>query len=119
MIRTLVAALVLVAAGALGSAAPQAGDRPNTASTEEADFTGKILIVKVKEPAQGGTLQRARVKRIGGRAFMVGDSVKRSDDDEEQEATYWFPVEDIQLIWEYKSVEDARKAYDARQKAKK
>ena len=80
------------------------------------DFAGKVLVVTVKEPAQGAVLQKARVQRLGGRAFIVGEYVKRADDDPNPAEVMWFPVDDILLIREFKSVEEVRKMYAAQGK---
>jgi hypothetical protein len=104
---------------ALVSAAPQPGVKPTTGPNDEADFTGKVLVVSVKEPASGAVMRNVRVKRLGGRPFLVGESVKRSDDGELPEVSYWFPVADVLLIREFKSFEDSEKERAFLEKAKK
>jgi hypothetical protein len=111
MLRTMLFSVVVLAAMvALGSAVQQGGASPKPPASEEAVFTGKVLAVTVKEPANGAVMQKARIKRLGGRAFLVGESVKRSDNDEYPETTFWFPVEDVLLIREFKNSEDLKKA---------
>ena len=110
---TLIAVAVLVGLAALTPAAPQRGDDPKGGSGGEPDFTGKVLVVTLKDPAQGGVLQKARVQRLGGRAFLVGEYVKRTDDDPNPAEVMWFPVDDVLLIREFKTVEEVRKMYAA------
>jgi hypothetical protein len=107
--KALVAALALVAVSVVGSAAQQ-GD-PKTAA--EHDFTGKVLTVAVKPPTHGGIVQNARIKRLGGRAFLVGDSIRQANGDEFPQTTYWFPIDDVLLIREFKNVQDALKEQEA------
>jgi hypothetical protein len=52
------------------------------------------------------------VQRLAGRAFLVGESIKRTDDDPHPEETMWFPVDKITLFRVFKNIEDARKAFD-------
>ena len=111
--KILTAALVVFAAGAIALAAPQ---RTDGAKTDDPDFTGKILVVAVKEPAKGAWLQKAQIKRLGGRSFLVGDSVKRAADDDLPEETIWFPVDDLLMIREFKTIEEVRKIYAAKDK---
>ena len=107
--KTLVAGLAVLAVVAVGSAAPQ---RADPKATEDADFTGKVLSVQVTEPARGAVLQNARLKRLGGRMFLVGESPRTDPDEDAPEAVYWFPVENIQLIREYKTLEDMKKDFE-------
>jgi hypothetical protein len=111
--NTLVAVMILVALAALTSAAQQRSEEPCGGPADEADFTGKVLMVTVKEPARGGVLQKAKVQRIAGRPFLVGEYVKRPDNDPNPESNIWFPVDDILLIREFKTVEEVLKAYEA------
>jgi hypothetical protein len=111
-------AVLMVTTVALVSAAPP-GEGPNIASIQEADLTGKILAVSTKGPVEGAVLQNARIKLLGRRAFLVGESLKAPDGVQRPEVTYWLPVEDILMIREYTSAEDVKKDYEASQKAKK
>jgi len=106
----LAVALVALAAGAPSPAAPNKSDGSKPAA-DLLEFTGKALIVWAKDPVKGGVLQNARVRRLGDKAFLVGESAKADDADDDPECVLWIPVEDVQLIHEYKSLADARKAY--------
>ena len=50
--------------------------------TEESPFSGRILMVRVKPPITGSYLQNARVNRLGGRAFLVGEYAKRAAEED-------------------------------------
>src|SRR4051812_18943172 len=102
--KTLVAVAVLAAGAAVAAvspAAPQRGEDPKGAP----DFGGKVLVVSAKGPVAGAVLQKARVQWLGGRAFLVGEYVKRNADDPGAEEPIWFPVDAITVIQEFKSVE--------------
>jgi hypothetical protein len=114
--QTLIAVLVVAAAVVLGSAAPQIPGKRNTPSTEEADFTGKVLEVRGKSGGNNVVMQKARIKRLAGRAFLGGESVKRSGDEGSPLKTCWLPVEDLTLIREFKSAEDFEKEQAANER---
>ena len=111
--KTLIAVAVLAAVGTFTPAAPQRADEPKPGSGGEPDFTGKVLVVSIKEPQRGAVMQKARVQRLGGRAFLTGEYVKRDADDPWPEEVVWLPVDDLESIREFKSVEDVRKMYAA------
>jgi hypothetical protein len=114
MFRTaLIAVAVLVSLVAFTPAAPQRSDDPKEGSGADPDFAGKVLVVSVREPAQGGVLQKVKIQRLGGRAFLVGEYIKWSADDHQPEENIWFPVDDIELIREFKSFEEVRKYFGA------
>jgi hypothetical protein len=101
------AGIMAVSAGASPAAAPpEAG--------EEADFKGKVVALTHKDPTQGVYLQNVQSKRLAGRAFLVGSYAMREDKDAFPELTYWFPIESIQMITVFNSLEDARKANELR-----
>ncbi len=80
----------------------------STASSDDTIFTQKLVGVQVPLPISGAVVQNPRIKRIAGRAFLVGESINLPGAAEEvPEMTYWFPVEDIEIVREFKSVEDA------------
>jgi hypothetical protein len=110
---TLVAMVILGVLAVFTAAAQQRGEEPKVGPRDEPDFAGKILMVSVKEPAQGGVLQKVKVQRLGGRAFLVGQTIKRTENDSQPESVVWFPVDDIVLIREFKNAEDVHKAYEA------
>lgn len=107
--KLLVTAVLLIGASAFTLAA-QPGAAPAVAGGGEPDFKGKVLVISIDET--GGTIQNARVQRLAGRAFLVGESIKRTDDDPHPEETMWFPVDKITLFRVFKNIEDARKVFD-------
>lgn len=109
----LIAIAVLVSLVAFTPAAPQRSEDPKGGSVADPDFAGKVLVVSVKEPAQGAILQKVKIQRLGGRAFLVGEYIKWSADAQNPEENIWFPVDDIELIREFRSVEDVRKHFGA------
>ena len=85
--------------------------------SEDAGFTGKVVSIWSKEPAQGGLLENVCVRRLDQRAFLVGqvaDVGKESDP--RIGATFWFPVDDVLMLTVYADVHAARAAYAAREK---
>ena len=109
----LAAAVVLVAALAVGSAGQDKQNPPKAPAVADADFTGKVLYVLLKEARQETILQKPRIQRLGGRAFLVGQYAPRTDDDEPRDEIYWHPIDDIVMLIEYKNLAAARKAIRA------
>jgi hypothetical protein len=106
------AGIIAVSAGASPAAAPpEAG--------EEADFKGKIVALTHKDPTKGAYLQNVQSKRFGGRAFLVGTYAMGEGKDDYPEMTYWFPIENIEGITVFNSLEDVKKANDLRRKKDK
>lgn len=108
--HALLVAILGLAAVAITVAAPihDGGTKPESG---DPDFTGKVLVIWAKEPVKGGVIKNARVRKIGTRVFLVGESTKQFDGQELPESVYWYPVDGLQLINEYKNLEDARKMY--------
>jgi hypothetical protein len=121
MLRKGLAGLAAIAfVVALASAGPPKGDAPESRKVEEPDFTGKVVAVSVKDPTIKGTyLEGVQVKRLGGRAFLVGQYAGRKGDMNLPEMTYWLPVDDVLVLTVYNNLEDAQKAYEAREQAEK
>jgi hypothetical protein len=106
------AGIMAVSAGASPAPAqPEAGD--------EADFKGKVVALTFKAPTKGAYLQNVQLKRLAGRAFLMGIYVKQADTDDYPEMAYWFPIENIEAITVFNSMEDVRKANALRQKKDK
>jgi hypothetical protein len=110
--KMLVAAVVLTVASAFVGAGQDKQPAPKIAASAEPDFTGKVLYLGFKEPARATLLQKVRVQRLGGRTFLVGQWAPRYDADERREESYWYPVEDLVTIIEYKNLAAAQKAFD-------
>jgi hypothetical protein len=86
--------------------APNAGGEAGA----EPDFKGKILMVSMDE--NGGVIQNGRVQRLAGRAFLVGESTKMTENDKSPEETMWFPVDKLTALRVFKNIEDARRVYE-------
>ena len=95
------------------SAARTTGADPRVPAANDADFKGKVVALSVKDETRGVYLENAKIRHLGGRAFMVGTYAKQSDTDDFPEMTYWVPVDQIRMITEFKNMEEARKAYSA------
>jgi hypothetical protein len=83
-------------------------DKPSTDAA--ADFRGKVLAITLKDPIKAVWLESVRVRSLGPRFFLVGTWAKPSENETAPAEFIWIPVDDILQIFEYKSIEDARKA---------
>ena len=92
-----------------GTAAPVAA--------EDAPFKGKALVVTVESKA-ALPLEHARIRKLGDRSFLVG---KGFDDGHPANWTKgriaWIPMNRVQMIVEFESVEELKKAFKAYQQA--
>jgi hypothetical protein len=84
---------------------------------EESPFAGQVVAVWLRDPAQGGVLEKVSIQQLGARTFVVG---QMADDgkapDPRAGATFWFPVDDVLMLTVYPDVQAARTAYAAREK---
>jgi hypothetical protein len=87
------------------------GADPKVPPADEPDFKGKVVALAVKDETNGVYLENAKIRHLGGRAFMVGTYAKQSDTDDYPEMTYWVPIDQIRMITEFKNMAEARKAY--------
>lgn len=111
--------IALAVIAALTSAAPPKGNAPRSPTVEQTDFTGKVVAVSVKDPIKGAYLEGVQVKRLGGRAFLVGRYAARTQPAPFPEMTYWFPVDEVLVLTVFNNLEDARKAFEAKEQAEK
>jgi hypothetical protein len=83
---------------------------------EEMPFIGLLVSVWAKDPAKGGMLENARLQKLGERSFIVG---QLADDgitnDPRVGLTYWFPVDDVVMLMEFRDIKQARAYYVARE----
>jgi hypothetical protein len=91
------------------------------AATENAELRGKILSVtlKSKEDGAGAVLEKAALKRIERRTFLVGVVIDDGSDNPYKGTTAWLPVDEILQIMEFASADEARKVFGALEKIKK
>ncbi len=109
MAKSMLTAAIVIVAGIAIASAGQEKQAPKAPSAEP-DFTGKVLQLTIKNGGRPIAIQKARVKTLGSRAFLVGQIAPLADGAEHDDAIYWFPVEDLTLMVEYKNLAAARKA---------
>jgi hypothetical protein len=84
---------------------------------EDAPFKGKVLVVTMESKATL-PLEHARIRKLGDRAFLVGKGC-----DERHPANWtkgqivWIPMNRVEMIVEFESVEEMKKAVQASQQA--
>ncbi len=84
--------------------------------SEEKPFTGALVSVWAKDPAKGCMLENARIQKLGERSFIVGQlSGDGVQSDPRVGLTYWFPVEDVLMLMEFRNFSQARAYYAARE----
>ncbi|HKB06169.1 MAG TPA: hypothetical protein VKD90_28495 [Gemmataceae bacterium] len=110
--RGLVAALLILGLFGLGPAlAPGA---PRTPAPNGSDFEGKIVILTYgRGDAQtSAALEKASVKRLGDRQFIVGVGVDEWTSDKWAHGlTVWIPVDNVTSIVEVADMEHAKKVF--------
>lgn len=81
----------------------------------DADFSGRVVSIWSKDPAQGGVLENVRVQRLDKRAFLVGELVDDGiGSDPRIGATFWFAVDEVLMLTVFEDVHAARVAFAAR-----
>jgi hypothetical protein len=118
MFRRVVPAVIAVGlVVALGSAAPL---KPDPAKpTADPDFAGKFVLVAVKDAEKHAlVLENARVKRLGSREFLLGEHVNLKGE-RPVEATYWTPLDEVDYLMEFKTLDAVKKMYEGRRKDEK
>jgi hypothetical protein len=114
MVRHLFLALVALAGGALlcgltTRAAPATQEPP-----PDEDFVGKVVFVQTDREAV--TLEKARVRNLGGRAFVVGRAL---DDETVTRAQFvglvqWVPLSDVRRMVVSEDLEQFQKSVKPR-----
>jgi hypothetical protein len=94
-----------------------AESRPEVArpAEPEPDFTGKVLAVSVKSPHgnTGGVLEKVKVRRLGGRTFLVGQVPARGvGNDRLAGVTLWIAADEVTQIYEFKDLKEALRVYE-------
>ena len=83
---------------------------------EASDFRGEIVVV----PHKGSDGQRAisglrkpRVRHLGNRPYLVGEEIATEGIGRSSnvDVTVWIRLEDTAELFEYRSIEDARKVW--------
>ena len=84
---------------------------------EVSDFRGEIVVVPHKgsdgQQVISG-LRQPRVRHLGNRQYLVGQDIATQGIGRGSNAnvTVWIPLEDTSELFEYRSVEDARKVWN-------
>jgi hypothetical protein len=80
---------------------------------EDPDFTGKVLLISLKGPPEITTaMEKAVVKRLGKRTFLVGQSIDpRAEKNPRPGLTLWIAVDEVTRMWEFKDIAEAQKYY--------
>jgi hypothetical protein len=85
------------------------------------DFGTKLILFGTRQKTQqveGGYLEKAKVRRLGDRYFLVGQAVHAEGVDNPYcGVVIWTPLSDVAQIVEFDNLEAAQKAYDALEKA--
>jgi hypothetical protein len=112
--KVLPAVLAVGLVVALGSAAPIKPDPAKPVGDPE--LAGKFVIVVMKdEKKHSMVLENVRVKRLGSREFLLGEYVDEKGE-RSFEATYWLPVEGVEYLMEFKTLDAIKKLEEARRK---
>lgn len=114
------AAILLVATALAFQAGHGADEKKPALARAESDFRGKILAITLKADNKvGSVIQDASVKRIAGREFLVGLNPDDGMANPFVGSVMWLPLDEILMIVEFKSIEDAAKAYKEQAKQEK
>lgn len=93
--------------------------KPSTAAPAPVDnspFKGKVVVVNLKSK-YSENLEQAQVRKLGEHSFLVGKGI-----DDGQPARWtkgqmvWVPLDQVETIVEFESVERMRKAWEEYQK---
>lgn len=124
--RTRVVAGLFVAAAVAGgglfvAGRPAAGgDKPPAAPAADHEFGNKVLVISTRattDRPKGGSmiLEKARVRRLGDRAFVYGRGVDFDAADWYAGAGVWVDLQDVDMVVEYDTLEALKKSYKQRQ----
>jgi hypothetical protein len=104
-----VVVLAAVAGGLASCAAQTKRATPAPAAPPEADLAGKVVFVQTQREA--ATLEKARVRRLGDRDFIVGRVAKDDTLTKPQfvGSTLWLPLSDVTRMAVYDDLEQLRK----------
>jgi hypothetical protein len=80
--------------------------------TMSSPFSGKAIGISTKRPGvASGVYVNVEVKTLGQRTFLVGEAALPTPGENPYEGfRIWVPVDDIEQLWEYSSLEAARRS---------
>lgn len=84
--------------------------------TKDMPFSFPLVAVWSKEPAQGALLENVHIQSVGGRSFIVGQVPEDGTNDLRTGLTYWFAIDDVLVITEFRDLKQARAYYAERDK---
>jgi hypothetical protein len=108
----LLATLVVLGFVGFGPAPGPAGEGKGPAAA--GDFSGKLVIVTYNrgDTQASAVLEKAQVRRLGDRPFLVGVGVDEwSPDKWAHGLTHWVPMDRVTSITEVADVEQAKKVF--------
>ena len=112
--------LALVMVSGLGLASGWGGQKPAQPPGDKAkvvvvqgnnDFKGKVLVVMTKALPPGAILEKASIRELAQRFFLVGKAPE--GDARWAGSTIWLAMDDVSMIASFDTLEDARKAINA------
>lgn len=124
MRKRLLAICLIAAAAYAGIAVAGVDDPTTTPKAQEHDFGTKVLVVgtRPRPGEEGGSthvLEKARVRKLGDRYFIVGQWLDFDEVTAYAGTTMWTPVGEIDHIMEFDNLKALKKAYADRQKEKR
>lgn len=87
--------------------------------SEERPFSCPLVAVWAKDPAQGALLENVHIRSLGGRSFILGQVPDDGTNDVRTGLTYWFALDDVLMITEFRDMRQARAYYVERDKKDK
>ena len=75
------------------------------------DFKGKVLVVMTKALPPGAVLEKASIRELAQRFFLVGKAPE--GDARWAGSTIWLAMDDVSMIASFDTLEEARKAINS------
>jgi hypothetical protein len=85
----------------------------------EKPFTSSLIAIWAKDPAQGAMLEGVRIHSLGERSYIVGEVPDDGTNDLRTGLTYWFPIDDVIMITEFRDLKQALAYYAERDRKHK
>lgn len=120
MRRISLAVLLAVLLAGAWSGRGRSDDEPSAPPPGTHDFGRKIVLVHMKGSAKipgfdGGYFEDAKVRRLGDTFYISGVTPVTGQGADTPKARIWIPITEVGLVWEFDSLEDAVKLYQAGQ----
>jgi hypothetical protein len=109
MKRVILPACAAIVLTVVWAASRSPGDEPKP--KPEGDFAPKVLMVICRDPSKGAILGEAKVRPLGGRAFLVGKTlIDDGADSAWSNAPHWLALDEVVEMYEFPNLDAARKA---------